>query len=377
MNLNLRAANRIVGERYVNAKKQATVLGLALQGAVDDPLKRNVIFWGPGGYGKSEFAFDFIREATGRDPYVISLHKEISAAEIFGGVDIPSLQSGTLRYRVENSFMAHEVAILEEALDAPDSVLLALKDIITRRVFTIGEHYHIKTRLLIVNTNHDPSRMLSDASKAAFLERFPYRYRIDWTGIPRGELLFNYRELARLYAGDLPIEDDVADALVSVAADHSWSPRRFIQFIRALNDYAKSGYARTPKQIGFQVVSDVCDIIGSDIASALGAALAKHHTKSMESFYRGLKREATSLMTKFREKSGDSLDSVSVAYRETIGALNEILKRAIDARRRWPQSTDFERLLTELETDIGYYKYDLQKIVLELVEGSIGDELER
>ena len=99
---------------FVYMDNVGKVLNIALN------TDENVILYGKGGYGKSEFTIEYLRE-MGIDPYVITMGTGMTTDRLFGGLDLPKFnQSGKIEYLVDNSFMNHEYVIFEELCDAPN-----------------------------------------------------------------------------------------------------------------------------------------------------------------------------------------------------------------------------------------------------------------
>jgi len=152
------------------------------QQALDIGFKtgKNVLLYGPGGHGKSELSEEFLRE-KGLVPYIITMGKGMTADRLFGGINIPLLDSGKIEYLVENSFMNHEFVILEEMLDAQDSLLEQLKDILSSGYFRNGTQiFEIKTKFIIANTNKTREEFAKSSSLKALMERFPLEHNVVW-----------------------------------------------------------------------------------------------------------------------------------------------------------------------------------------------------
>lgn len=141
----------------------------------------NVILYGPGGYGKSEFTLEYYK-TKGIDPYVITMGTGMTTDRMFGGLNIPVFNAtGKVEYLVENSFMAAEHVIFEELFDAPDFILEQLKDILSSGVFRNGTQiYPIKTKLIICCTNKTREEFSKNNSLKALMERFPLETKVQW-----------------------------------------------------------------------------------------------------------------------------------------------------------------------------------------------------
>jgi hypothetical protein len=77
--------------------------------------------------------------------------------------------------------MNHEYVIFEEAFDAPVYVLTILKDILTSRELRNGHQvFPIKTKMIVICTNHSRSVIADDLSIKALMERFPLELEVKW-----------------------------------------------------------------------------------------------------------------------------------------------------------------------------------------------------
>lgn len=144
--------------------------------------RKNVILFGKGGYGKSEYTLEFLRE-QGIEPFVQTMGSGINTDRLFGGTDIKKFEeSGKIEYLVENSFMNHEYVIFEELFDAPDFILEQLKDILSSKTFRNGgQVFPLKTKTIICCTNKTREEFSKNNSLKALMERFPLEYEVKWT----------------------------------------------------------------------------------------------------------------------------------------------------------------------------------------------------
>ena len=148
--------------------------------------RKNVILFGKGGYGKSEYALDYLEE-HGIKPYVITMGTGMTTDRLFGGLDLPTFNShGKIEYLVENSFMNSEVVIFEELFDAPDFILEQLKDILSAKIFRNGSQvFEIKTKVIICCTNKTREEFAKNTSLKALMERFPLEFEVKWANHTR------------------------------------------------------------------------------------------------------------------------------------------------------------------------------------------------
>lgn len=143
--------------------------------------EKNVVLYGPGGYGKSEYVISFLRD-HGIDPYVFTMGTGTTTDRLFGGIDLNKFNTdGKIEYLVENSFMNQEFVVFEELLDAPDFILEQLKDILSSGVFRNGTQiFEIKTKLIIGCTNRLREEFSKNGSLKALMERFPLEQEVKW-----------------------------------------------------------------------------------------------------------------------------------------------------------------------------------------------------
>lgn len=141
----------------------------------------NIILYGKGGHGKSEFTEAFFAEKN-IDPFVKTMGSGTTTDSLFGGIDIKEFNStGKIEYLVENSWMNYEYVVLEELLDAPDYILEQLKDIITAKTFRNGTQvFPVKTKLIVCCTNKTREEFSTTDSLKALMERFPLEYKVEW-----------------------------------------------------------------------------------------------------------------------------------------------------------------------------------------------------
>jgi hypothetical protein len=165
-------------EKFVFMDKTVQILDIGFN------TSKNVVLFGPGGHGKSEMTFEFLKE-RGIDPYVITMGTGMTTDRLFGGLDITQLRqdggSGRIEYLVENSFMNHEYVVFEEMFDAPDFILEQLKDILSSGIFRNGTQiFHIKTKFIICCTNRTRDEFSKNMSLRALMERFPLELNVIW-----------------------------------------------------------------------------------------------------------------------------------------------------------------------------------------------------
>jgi len=160
---------------FIKSSEVANILSLAIAS------EKNVLLWGPGGYGKSEMVGTFLK---GLDVHVQSFGEGMDEATLWGGLDFRALEEEKiLRYNPESSFLAHEYALFEEMFDAPGTVLLSLKDTLTSRCLRKGaQMYPMTTKVIIGITNKDPREVADQgAAQEALVQRFPLQLEVKWS----------------------------------------------------------------------------------------------------------------------------------------------------------------------------------------------------
>lgn len=217
---------------YVFMDKTFTALEVAMK------TQKNLILYGPGGYGKSEYSLEYLYE-KGISPYVITMGKGITADRLFGGLNVKEYdKSGKIEYLVENSFMNHEYVIFEEMMDAPDYILEQLKDILSSGFFRNGSQYFkLKTKLIIGCTNKSREEFSKNNSLKALMERFPLEQEVIWDSY--ADIAYNTLLEKRYGAGNV---DPIMPFL--------------------LQEYSKSGITISPR-IALDAY-DVFDTVGPD-----------------------------------------------------------------------------------------------------------------
>lgn len=154
----------------------------------------NIILYGKGGHGKSEFT-EWFFDNKGITPFVKTLGSGTTTESLFGGIDIKTFEkTGKLEYLVENSFMNYEYVVLEELFDAPDYILEQLKDILTSKKFRNGTQvFPIKTKLIVCCTNKTREEFSKNDSLKALMERFPLEYKVEWKNYTRTSYNFLFK----------------------------------------------------------------------------------------------------------------------------------------------------------------------------------------
>lgn len=151
--------------------------------------EENCLFFGPGGYGKTEAAglfCNYLRKEGIIDPnareFVLNFNQAMTDERLLGGIDIKKFnEEGRLIYLLQYAFTAHEVVIFEELWDSFAGVLLTLKDILTSKMVRNGSQQEpIKTKIIIANSNKSRDEVIEDNSTEALFQRFVFESLVTW-----------------------------------------------------------------------------------------------------------------------------------------------------------------------------------------------------
>lgn len=177
-----------IASRFAYSEDVAEMLYTAMQ------CGEHCVMFGPGGHGKSEMSIEFFN-SLGIEPFVQALGPGTTTEQLLGGMDMQLFNTtGKIEYLVEHSFMNHEYVVFEEAFDAPVYVLTTLKDILTSKCLRNGSQiFPIKTKMIVINTNHSRTQIADDLSIKALMERFPLELEVKWQAYHEGNymLMFN------------------------------------------------------------------------------------------------------------------------------------------------------------------------------------------
>ena len=199
---------------YVFTQEVARVLSLGFAG------KKNIIIFGPAGHGKSEMIQSVIHELALEDDTFFQFFGEgMDESRLFGGLNFRKLEEEKiLEYYPEKSFLNSRVAVFEELFDAPASVLLALKDVLTAKELRNGaQRFRMKTELIICLTNKEPAE-ISELGPAAhaLIERFPLQLNLKWKDYSAGSYLSMFEKVASRLVG--PVLNGFKGVLAEILA---------------------------------------------------------------------------------------------------------------------------------------------------------------
>jgi MoxR-like ATPase len=217
-----------VKDKFIYAEKPVDILFAGLE------ARKNVLLWGKGGHGKSEIT-DLVMDTMlkkgylKKKPFVQVCGDGLTEEKLYGGMNIKKYKDeGVIEYLPENSFMNHEIVIFEEIFDAPASVLLGLKDIMTSGYFRQGnEIFKLKTKVFIALTNRSKQEFADqDDSLKALAERFPLTLNVKWPSYKKAD----FRELFKKVHGNKFYEDNAQKMrdLATICEMNNLEGERFI-----------------------------------------------------------------------------------------------------------------------------------------------------
>ena len=181
----------IVEKKFINSDDVVDVLFAGMES------NKNVILWGRGGHGKSEMTELILGEMLERgiideEPFVQAFGDGLTEEKLFGGMNIRKYKDeGVIEFLPKNSFMNYKYVVFEEIFDAPASVLLSLKDIMTSGKFRQGtEVFNIRTEMIIGLTNRSKRDFAEkDDSLMALAERFALTLKVEWESYKKVDFL--------------------------------------------------------------------------------------------------------------------------------------------------------------------------------------------
>ena len=286
-------------ESFVFMDDVAKILDIALT------TEKNVILYGKGGYGKSDFTLNFLRE-KGINPYIITMGTGMTTDRLFGGLDIKTFnETGKIEYLVENSFMNHEYVIFEELFDAPDFILEQLKDILSSGEFRMGgQVFPIVTKTIVCCTNKTREEFSKNNSLKALMERFPLETKVEW----KDHNKITYEKLFKTQLG-------FSDPMLTYI----------------LEQFAINGSTISPR-IAI-TAADIIEKCGPEALTFIAdfnakSSLLKESITKFESVkkIRDLMQEMEELSSKLKEITLDSLDNVKEASKINKLLLSKVTK---------------------------------------------------
>lgn len=162
----------VLKKKFTKSEKFAKALKIAIDN------EENLIVFGPGGYGKSDMIREVLTKAGIMDKsFIMSCGEDTDESKLYGGIDIPAMKEGKLRYNIKDSFINYPIVVFEELLDAQVNALLSLKDTIEAKEFRKGsQRQKIRTKMVIALTNKSPEEV---SQMGPYAEALMQRFRIE------------------------------------------------------------------------------------------------------------------------------------------------------------------------------------------------------
>ncbi|MSR85603.1 hypothetical protein EXS71_04190 [Candidatus Uhrbacteria bacterium] len=267
---------------FVFTEEIARVLALGFTG------KKNIIIFGPAGHGKSEMVKSVV-DGLGMDAeaFYQFFGEGMDESRLFGGLNFRKLEEEKiLEYYPEKSFLNHRVAVFEELFDAPASVLLALKDVLTAKELRNGsQRFKMRTEIIICLTNKEPNE-ISDLGPAAhaLIERFPLQLNLKWKDYSAKSYLSMFEKVARRLDGPAlnGFKAVLAEILASATSQGNFvSPRTAVHAFQVCQ---ASAMMRGAKEVEKQDLTDLrflpgleglAETIQKDLDAAMERATAE------------------------------------------------------------------------------------------------------
>lgn len=153
---------------------------------------KNVILYGPGGFGKTTVVQEFIKQAELNHSVIIG-YEDMDVEGLLGIPNIEKLmKESTYEISFDKTvFVNPGILILEEFLDVNPKTAIALKDIITSGGYRHGNKF-IESRIgsIVICSNRSPYELSIDNSTTAFYrERFPIVLNVEWVNYSAAKYL--------------------------------------------------------------------------------------------------------------------------------------------------------------------------------------------
>lgn len=281
--------HKILSSAFVFVEEVARVLALAFSG------RKNVIIFGPAGHGKSEMVKSVIDGlGLGDETFVQFFGEGMDEARLFGGLNFAKLEAEkVLEYFPEKSFLNSRVAVFEELFDAPASVLLALKDVLTARELRNGaQRFQMRTEVIICLTNKEPSEVSElGAAAHALIERFPLQLNLRWKDYSSKAYLAMFEKVAARLAGPVlnGFKAVLAEILAKATAEGNFvSPRTAVHAFQVCQASASMrGATHVEKQDLTDLrflpgLEGLAQTIEEDLARAMKRAEAQKRLEAFE-----------------------------------------------------------------------------------------------
>ena len=221
-------------------------------------LRKNVLLYGKGGHNKSEGTIAVLNQMKDKgiidsEPFVMTFGDGLTEEALFGGMDMKKFsEHGIIEYLVNNSFLDHEIVVIEELFDGPPQVLLALKDVLTSGYLRKGnQKYKSKVKTIIALTNKSKEAFAEDDSLEALAQRFAYTLKVEWNSYLKSDFISLFRKV--LGEEKYKANSKKLSTLADIIAQNNASGSSFVSprtAINAVNLYLVNG--------NLSYISDIC-----------------------------------------------------------------------------------------------------------------------
>jgi hypothetical protein len=335
----------ILDSEFVFTDQVARILALSLSAG------KNCIMYGPGGHGKSAMVKSVIDGLDMADETFYQFFGEgMDESRLFGGLNFRKLEDEkVLEYHPERSFLNSRIAVFEELFDAPASVLLALKDVLTARELRNGaQRFPMRTEVIICLTNKEPAD-ISELGPAAhaLVERFPLQLDLRWESYNKDSYLAMFEKVAERLGG--PVMNGFKAILAQIIAEANESGS-FISPRTAVHAYEvcqASAILRGADQVGEEDLSDLRFVDGLEdqaelVQRELRAALERKAAKeSLDGFH----KEFDSLAEGFDEETVTPIRAIKLAKR-----LERLTDKMSGFRAPNEIHDEYRKLVSRIET---------------------------
>jgi len=144
---------------------------------------KNVILYGPGGFGKSTVVVEFLKAANINYSTIVG-YEDMDVEGLLGIPNMDKLLTKSIYETAfdRTAFVNPGILILEEFLDVNPKTAIALKDILTEGGLRQGNRFtESLISSVVICSNKSPYELSTDSSTTAFYkERFPVVVRVEW-----------------------------------------------------------------------------------------------------------------------------------------------------------------------------------------------------
>lgn len=294
-------------KKFTKSEKFAKALKIAIDN------EENIIVFGPGGYGKSDMIREVLTTAGIMDKsFIMSCGEDTDESKLYGGIDIPAMKEGKLRYNIKDSFINYPIVVFEELLDAQVNALLSLKDTLEAREFRKGsQRQKIRTKMVIALTNKSPEEVSQMGPYAeALMQRFRIELEHKWSSHTK-------KDYSELLHGRFKPSTDKEKKIINTMSG-------ILETISKKKECICPRIAITATKVALRAGSSSMEDILNNISFVHGLA-------GMEDTYETMKRdmvigEELSKIQEAYDEISDIEDDDNMDNIKKISKLNEIIK---------------------------------------------------